>query len=132
MNALPCFGAVRRKAQRDLRKGSMLSWREHGTTDRLVLPPCGGRPFSSRPGRAEAGVIGSLAGKARLQGPLMLDSGRVAVSFAPVFREKLRLSGASVTASFVCPGQGSQAVGMGKALAEAFAPARDVFEEVDA
>lgn len=29
------------------------------------------------------------------------------------------------------PGQGSQAVGMGKALAEAFASAREVFEEVD-
>ncbi|CAH1673355.1 MULTISPECIES: ACP S-malonyltransferase [unclassified Chelatococcus] len=29
------------------------------------------------------------------------------------------------------PGQGSQAVGMGKALAEAFAPARAVFAEVD-
>src|SRR5580693_598252 len=34
--------------------------------------------------------------------------------------------------AFVFPGQGSQAVGMGKALAEAFAPARQVFEEVDA
>jgi [acyl-carrier-protein] S-malonyltransferase len=34
--------------------------------------------------------------------------------------------------AFVFPGQGSQAVGMGKGLAEAFAPARDVFEEVDA
>lgn len=33
--------------------------------------------------------------------------------------------------SFVFPGQGSQAVGMGKSLAEAFAPARAVFEEVD-
>jgi [acyl-carrier-protein] S-malonyltransferase len=33
---------------------------------------------------------------------------------------------------FVFPGQGSQAVGMGKALAESFAPARAVFEEVDA
>lgn len=33
--------------------------------------------------------------------------------------------------AFVFPGQGSQAVGMGKALAEAFAPARLVFEEVD-
>jgi [acyl-carrier-protein] S-malonyltransferase len=33
--------------------------------------------------------------------------------------------------AFVFPGQGSQAVGMGKALAEAFAPAREVFEEVD-
>jgi [acyl-carrier-protein] S-malonyltransferase len=35
-------------------------------------------------------------------------------------------------AAFVFPGQGSQTVGMGKALAEAFAPARLVFEEVDA
>jgi [acyl-carrier-protein] S-malonyltransferase len=34
--------------------------------------------------------------------------------------------------AFVFPGQGSQAVGMGKALAEAHAPARAVFDEVDA
>jgi [acyl-carrier-protein] S-malonyltransferase len=34
--------------------------------------------------------------------------------------------------AFIFPGQGSQAVGMGKALAEAFAPAREIFEEVDA
>ncbi len=34
-------------------------------------------------------------------------------------------------AAFVFPGQGSQSVGMGKGLAEAFAPARRVFEEVD-
>src|SRR5262245_60784159 len=34
--------------------------------------------------------------------------------------------------AFVFPGQGSQAVGMGKGLAETFAPARQVFEEVDA
>jgi [acyl-carrier-protein] S-malonyltransferase len=34
--------------------------------------------------------------------------------------------------AFVFPGQGSQAVGMGKALADAFAPAREVFEEVNA
>ncbi len=33
--------------------------------------------------------------------------------------------------AFVFPGQGSQAVGMGKGLAEAFASARLVFEEVD-
>jgi len=33
--------------------------------------------------------------------------------------------------AFVFPGQGSQAVGMGKALAEAFPAARLVFEEVD-
>lgn len=34
--------------------------------------------------------------------------------------------------AFLFPGQGSQAVGMGKALAENFAAARAVFEEVDA
>jgi [acyl-carrier-protein] S-malonyltransferase len=36
-----------------------------------------------------------------------------------------------MTRAFIFPGQGSQAVGMGKALAEAFAPARDVFQEID-
>ncbi len=34
--------------------------------------------------------------------------------------------------AFLFPGQGSQSVGMGKALAETFAPARAVFDEVDA
>jgi [acyl-carrier-protein] S-malonyltransferase len=48
-----------------------------------------------------------------------------AVSFAPS-------QGHEMTVAFVFPGQGSQAVGMGKALDEAFAPARRVFEEVDA
>ncbi|HZD24857.1 MAG TPA: ACP S-malonyltransferase, partial [Alphaproteobacteria bacterium] len=33
--------------------------------------------------------------------------------------------------AFVFPGQGSQAVGMGRALAEALPIAREVFEEVD-
>jgi len=37
-----------------------------------------------------------------------------------------------MAAAFVFPGQGSQAVGMGKALAEAFPQARAVFDEVDA
>jgi [acyl-carrier-protein] S-malonyltransferase len=37
-----------------------------------------------------------------------------------------------MTAAFTFPGQGSQAVGMGKALAETFPAARAVFEEVDA
>ena len=36
-----------------------------------------------------------------------------------------------MTRAFTFPGQGSQAVGMGKELAEAFAPAREVFEEVN-
>ena len=33
--------------------------------------------------------------------------------------------------AFLFPGQGSQAVGMGRSLAEAFPAAREVFEEVD-
>jgi [acyl-carrier-protein] S-malonyltransferase len=37
-----------------------------------------------------------------------------------------------VAVAFIFPGQGSQAIGMGKALAEAFAAAREVFAEVDA
>jgi [acyl-carrier-protein] S-malonyltransferase len=36
-----------------------------------------------------------------------------------------------MSVAFVFPGQGSQAVGMGKALADSFAVARKVFEEVD-
>ena len=39
--------------------------------------------------------------------------------------------GMTMPIAFVFPGQGSQTVGMGKALADAFAPARRVFEEVD-
>jgi [acyl-carrier-protein] S-malonyltransferase len=49
----------------------------------------------------------------------------IAVSFAAFL-------GQLMAAAFVFPGQGSQAVGMGKALAEAFAAAREVFAEVDA
>jgi [acyl-carrier-protein] S-malonyltransferase len=37
-----------------------------------------------------------------------------------------------MSVAFVFPGQGSQVVGMGKTLAEAFAPARAIFDEVDA
>jgi [acyl-carrier-protein] S-malonyltransferase len=37
-----------------------------------------------------------------------------------------------MTAAFTFPGQGSQAVGMGKALADTFPAARAVFDEVDA
>lgn len=36
-----------------------------------------------------------------------------------------------MTRAFIFPGQGSQAVGMGKALADAFPVAREVFQEVD-
>jgi [acyl-carrier-protein] S-malonyltransferase len=36
-----------------------------------------------------------------------------------------------MTTAFIFPGQGSQAIGMGMALADAFASSRQVFEEVD-
>jgi [acyl-carrier-protein] S-malonyltransferase len=36
-----------------------------------------------------------------------------------------------MTRIFIFPGQGSQKIGMGKELADAFAPAREVFQEVD-
>ena len=36
-----------------------------------------------------------------------------------------------MTRAYLFPGQGSQAIGMGKALSEAFSAARDVFAEVD-
>ena len=36
-----------------------------------------------------------------------------------------------MTRAFVCPGQGSQAVGMGMELAQAFPVAREVFQEID-
>ena len=36
-----------------------------------------------------------------------------------------------MTRAFIFPGQGSQSVGMGKSVAEAFATARELFEEID-
>jgi [acyl-carrier-protein] S-malonyltransferase len=55
--------------------------------------------------------------------------GRKAENFAPVFERALATQ-MSKTA-YIFPGQGSQAVGMGKALFENFAAAREVFEQAD-
>src|SRR5207245_11003861 len=61
------------------------------------------------------------------------QSGRLDIAAkAGVLRLHLREFSAKMTAAFTFPGQGSQAVGMGKALAEAFPAARAVFDEVDA
>jgi [acyl-carrier-protein] S-malonyltransferase len=49
-----------------------------------------------------------------------------AVSYHPAF------PGEKMSIALVFPGQGSQAVGMGRALAASFAAARQVFDEVDA
>ena len=51
------------------------------------------------------------------------------MSFGPILSQSRGFI--RVATAFVFPGQGSQAVGMGKALAASFAPARAVFEEVD-
>src|SRR5262249_3309730 len=77
----------------------------------------------------QSAVTGTRLAISRLSVPYLqqLDSAPLAVSFAS-FCGADRI----MTAALVFPGQGSQAVGMGRALAEAFAPARNVFEEVDA
>lgn len=49
---------------------------------------------------------------------------------APTFFLTLGIQ-AEMTLAFVFPGQGSQTVGMGKALAQSFSRARTIFEEVD-
>ena len=62
-----------------------------------------------------------------------LDIRALAVSFAPSWEAASQKGRHQLdTTAFVFPGQGSQTVGMGKALADAFPSARAVFEEVDA
>src|SRR5450759_1159610 len=152
-----CWRGSRRQALRTLRKGlDMLRRRKHGTTGRLALPHQYRRygeiaeTVRSAPGRDPrmARFIRILRAMARESGhnshPRVGGAGNrrrldITVScgvFRPDFRDFITASkgysGASMTAAFTFPGQGSQAVGMGKALAEAFPAARAVFDEVDA
>lgn len=74
-------------------------------------------------------AMGSTGRGVNLPFSSLLDSGWFAVMTC-----RRRIGGGRnsiMTNAFVFPGQGSQAVGMGSALAEAFVPARHVFEEVD-
>ena len=66
--------------------------------------------------------------------PGVLDSSGANMELPAAFPgPQARTGGAQrMTTAVVFPGQGSQAVGMGKALAERFAVARAVFDEVDA
>src|SRR5205085_1128766 len=58
-------------------------------------------------------------------------SARAAAESGRASSKYVRLSGGYMIRAFVFPGQGSQAVGMGRALAEAFPAAKHVFQEVD-
>src|SRR5207247_8421274 len=78
----------------------------------------------------ETGRIGPRA--ARVATGAGLTQPCPAVSFGPTLGILWRHSGVLMTAAFTFPGQGSQAVGLGKALAEAFPSARAVFGEDDA
>jgi [acyl-carrier-protein] S-malonyltransferase len=60
-----------------------------------------------------------------------LDRTRIAVFFGPISARGRVINRHNMAVAFVFPGQGSQTVGMGKALATNFAPARLLFEEVD-
>src|SRR5258708_8284815 len=64
--------------------------------------------------------------------PLRVDITGCRGVFRRNFSGFRRHPGVLMTAAFTFPGQGSQVVGMGKALAEAFPVARAVFDEVDA
>src|SRR5258707_7203192 len=148
-----CWGSSRRQALRGLRKGlgNKLRRRKHGTTDRLALPHQRrqkgeiAETVRSAPGRDPrmARFIRILGAKARESGPIgpprmtagnrrRLDTTLSCSVFRPDFTDFQLTSGVLMTAAFIFPGQGSQAVGMGKALAEAFPAARAVFDEVDA
>src|SRR6266566_786262 len=129
---------------RTLRKGS--NAQDAGTQDAgpAILPNRRGaqhmpatrrdRPFSSQPGSTgKAGLYALSAerqGAARQAPTSRLD--RRGLTSRMLRCLTARHFGGRMAVAFVFPGQGSQTVGMGNALAEAFPVARAVFNEVDA
>ena len=130
----------------------MLRRRKHGTTDQLALPHqhspeggyCGDRPFSFRPKPTDGPRytdfvrLGKQKAVERPETPPFgerygrwLDMTIACGVFRPNF-QVFRPKEGQMTLAFTFPGQGSQSVGMGKALAEAFPAAKAVFDEVDA
>jgi [acyl-carrier-protein] S-malonyltransferase len=86
----------------------------------LIQPP---RRFEGGGAAGGSGAAGSVIGRT-LHGPAGLAIG------GPAPNRAASKQGTEMRA-FIFPGQGSQAVGMGAALAEASRTARDVFEAVD-
>jgi len=115
-------------------KARKLRRRKHRTTDQQSYRSAPAkRPSVQFPARNERrfAVIGSFDESARLDASCsarLLDRTDVAVPE----RNDDHEPGESMSVAFVFPGQGSQSVGMGKGLADAFSCARGVFEEIDA
>src|SRR5262249_45071389 len=110
-----------------------------GDTGRRANRPAadGGRPFSPRPKTSEARLYTRfLPGRKRLeQNPLafgVLGRGALTPLVPHSLSARFRKAMGEMTTAFVFPGQGSQAVGMGKTLADQFVAARAVFDEIDA
>src|SRR5207302_7855897 len=78
------------------------------------------------------GFISTRTAPSRDRSLWRLDMAAAVGDLRPNLRIIRDVQGAPMTAAFTFPGQGPQAVGMGKALAEAFPVARAVFDEVDA
>ena len=83
------------------------------------------RPRAGRP-RPVVGEGGAAAAS------LMAAPVRVVAGSSPRLQQEIAASGeSSPVIAFIFPGQGSQAVGMGKALADAFDVCRETFAEAD-
>src|SRR5262249_15414690 len=118
-----CHGRSRRQATRAFGKARTLEMREHGTPGRKTPPrgplrPCG-RPFSSRPGSSGSGFISASRQNTSRGGPGFGAGGRLTPRGGACLTARPPPHEEQMAVAFVFPGQGSQAVGMGRALAEA-------------